>query len=340
MTHAQTPLVRLAVAMHAQLEASRQTVRVAELPAERWRRCESLVGNVRRAELRGWRLAAEQLRHDLRCALRSLEMELEGLTDRLDAAPKAAPLNSVGDVYRDIVALETEFEEIRSDLRARTLAVITESIELENVLLGPFEIRLDWKHLAAEPCYRVVALEPNPAATRDDVTHPHVLDEVLCEGHGRQAIRQALAQGRLLDFFTLVAHVLRTYNPESPFVELASWDGRACRDCGAVVDEDERFVCQQCGADVCDECYVNCAGCGDAHCAGCLTPCAVCDDGCCRWCLRACAGCRAWVCQPCLNQQERCSRCHEEEPEETSEAVEQPRPAVHADRLGQTAVPT
>ena len=52
------------------------------------------------------------------------------------------------------------------------------------------------------------------------------MDERLCEGDGRSAIRQALAQGRLLDFFMLVAGGLRTYNAESPFVALEIWERR------------------------------------------------------------------------------------------------------------------
>jgi hypothetical protein len=89
---------------------------------------------------------------------------------------------------------------------------------------------------------RVIAKDPPPCESRENVTHPHVMDETLCEGHGRHAIRQAIAQGRLLDFFTLVANGLRTYNEESPFVALELWYGAACSDCGAVVDDEDRFV--------------------------------------------------------------------------------------------------
>ena len=39
--------------------------------------------------------------------------------------------------------------------------------------------------------------------------------------------------------------VLRTYNPESPFVELALWNGSSCSDCGAGVDEDHSYSCAE-----------------------------------------------------------------------------------------------
>src|SRR5690606_20967014 len=107
--------------------------------------------------------------------------------------------------------------------RAGRLSVTTEPITLEGVYLGPFRIELDVDDLAAGECadYRVIALEPNPAASNCDVTHPHIQDEQLCEGEGRPLIRRALGEGRILDFFEFVASVLRAYNPESPYVSLS-----------------------------------------------------------------------------------------------------------------------
>ena len=134
--------------------------------------------------------------------------------------------------------------ELDYDCRGRRLSVVTEPIVLAGVYLGPFEIRLQWARPTRGdmPAYRVIAKDPHPAEGRDNVTHPHVMDEILCEGEGRHAVRQALKQGRLLDFFTLVAGILRTYNPESPFVELVLWHGGSCSDCGAGVNEDSQLL--------------------------------------------------------------------------------------------------
>jgi hypothetical protein len=167
------------------------------------------------------------------------------------------------------------------------------------------------------------------------------MDEILCEGHSRQAIRQALVQGRLLDFFTLVAGGVRSYNPESPFVELALWYGCACSDCGRVVDEDDRYTCEKCDEAVCDGCVTNCCGCDNSCCSSCITACAACDDNYCRGCLRPCKQCRTTVCPSCLEDDERCSICHEKERQErTDDTGPAPdRAAVQPHGLGQTLVP-
>ena len=337
MTTDQRRLVRLASAIHGQLTAAAHHTRLAAMPAHEWRRCERVADQLRRAEMRGWHLAAGLLREELRYAAGSLSSQLEALVDQLDTG--RARTFKVADLYQDLLALEREFDGFSYDHRARTLSVRTEWIELEGVSLGPFEIRLDWGRLAADTSYRVIALEPNPAASREEVTHPHVKDELLCEGHGRQAIRQALAAGRLLDFFTLVAHTLGTYNDESPFVELSVWTGRACSDCGVLVNDDEWFTCQQCSAEVCEECMVSCAGCGDAHCSSCLAECRGCREAHCRLCLEPCRDCRRSVCESCL-QDERCEPCHERfrsEPDEPQFPTTHD-PAVHARCVGQAVV--
>ena len=122
----------------------------------------------------------------------------------------------------------------------------TEPLELEGIYLGPFEIRLDWRRDEnGLPRDRQGSSSARVARKR----HPSARD-------GRHPVRRGrstrhppgLAQGRLLDFFTLVAGILRNYNPESPFVELALWYGQTCSDCGAVVSDDDCFICQKCGS--------------------------------------------------------------------------------------------
>ena len=235
-------LLRLAVAISTHLAGSGHRPPLAGLPSETWERAQRLARQIRRAEGRGWQLAAAELRDDLRYAILSLQSELSALADALDRSPRHTPETKLHDLYQDLVALDEQFAGVDFDRRARSLAVTTEPIELEGLLLGPFTIRLDWGRLTSETCYRVIADEPNPASSREEVTHPHVLAEVLCEGDGRSAIRQALAQGRLLDFFTLVAGVLRTYNDESPFVAIDVWQGRPCADCG-YLESDEELYC-------------------------------------------------------------------------------------------------
>jgi hypothetical protein len=278
----------------------------------------------------------------LRYTIPSVEAELAAVIRELPPTTVNESVAKTGDIYQDLVALGEEFDEIQYDLRGRWLSVTTEPIELEGIYLGPFEIRLDWgRPVDGEPpSYRVMAKDPRPAESRDSVTHPHVLDEVLCEGDGREAIRQALAQGRLLDFFTLVAGVLRNYNPESPFVELALWYGQSCSDCGAVVSDDDCYVCQKCGSTLCEGCEITCCGCDDSCCSSCITGCAACDDNYCRRCLRSCKDCRSSICSGCLNENERCPDCHEEELTEKTDCNTPPHGAAFQPHgLEQAVVP-
>lgn len=135
-----------------------------------------------------------------------------------------------------------------------TVSAVTEEIVLEGVDLGRFEIALKWDKLGCSQPYAVIALDPNPAASSSDTTHPHVQDGSLCEGDGRMPIRQALRQGRLLDFFIMVRQVLETYNAASAYVSLDQWHGIDCHDCGRLVAGDDRYTCERCEVDVCGDC--------------------------------------------------------------------------------------
>jgi hypothetical protein len=247
-------------------------------------------------------------------------------------------LVTIYDIYQDLVALEAEFGNLDMDSQGRWLSVTTEGIELNGVYLGPFEIRLAWNRIASDAAYRVIATDPHPCSSRDSVTHPHVADEVLCEGDGRHAIRSALAQGRLLDFFTLVASVLRTYNRESPYVPLAEWFGQACSDCGAATDSEDSYACQRCGEIVCEDCETCCVNCENSYCANCIRGCAICEEPYCRGCLRGCPQCDARVCGGCFIDNERCKNCHEEESEDGVNGAQPALVAVQPHGLGQTAV--
>jgi hypothetical protein len=339
MTSINKTLLRLAVAIHAALASGPARARLADLPASAWELCVDLDRQIRRAEQRGWLLAADVLREDLRYSLQSLISELTSRQPGL--AVNDRRWVTIRDLYQDLVALEAEFGNLKFDINSRSLAVTTEPIELHGVYLGPFEISLAWNRIATEAAYRVIATDPHPCASRDHVTHPHVADEALCEGEGRQAIRSALAQGRLLDFFTLVAGVLRTYNRESPYVPLAEWYGQACSDCGTATDSEDSYACQRCGETVCDDCESCCVNCENSYCSRCIRGCAICEEPYCQGCLQGCPQCDASVCTGCLVDNERCTHCHEEESEDGDRcppaAVD--GAAVQPHGLGQTAVP-
>jgi hypothetical protein len=332
------PLLRLARAISAQLASFGSSNRLVELPTCTWDRCAQLVRQIRRAELRGWHLAAEELRRDLDYTISTLHSELTSIASQASRIPTTKALATFGDVYRDLLALEEEFDEVDHDLRGRWLSVTTEPITLQGIYLGPFEIELDWGRTGDDCAYRVIANDPHPATSRDNVTHPHVMDDRLCEGHSRQAIRQALSHGRLLDFFTIVANGLRTYNEDSPFVSLEIWHGASCSDCGAVVDEENRYICQRCEETVCQGCEVACCGCDDCYCSQCMSGCEACDDNFCCGCLKPCQQCRRNICCNCLEEDERCSACHEKQDREDDTDPATGGAAVQPVCVGQASV--
>lgn len=337
MSEFKKPFWRLATAFHAGLASQRARGRPLTLPQHNWQHCEHLMRQIERAEGRGWHVAMAELKADLRSYIEALQCECSSLSTLLRSGLPTHPMSTVGSVYQDLLSLGEEFEELEFDLPGRTISVTTESITLEDIYLGPFEIRLDWGRLHSDSPYRVIAKDPQPAAGRDEVTHPHVASQRLCEGESHVAIRQAIQQGRLLDFFTLVANGLRSYNSDSPFVALEVWFGGTCIDCGRVVDEDDRFVCEGCDQCVCGGCESGCCRCGNTYCSECSFACAGCDDNYCSDCLNACRECHNQFCANCLQQDERCNNCHEKDKQSTSNATADPI-EVQSPGLGQALV--
>jgi hypothetical protein len=307
--------LRAAVLIHEQRSGGPCHDLPIYLPEYAWEEVQRLRRQIDRARRRGWHGAANRLTEDLTGSLDDCRRQLETAHRSLQSAPQADHPSNASDIYRDILALHDEFDEVEIDLDEHTLSVTTNEIVLEGISFGRFEIKLDWRRLDRPPAYRVVALEPNPAARSDDITHPHVQDEQLCEGEGRRAVQTALAESRLYDFFVLVSQLLHTYGKGSAYVELAHWFGTPCEDCGECVDADERYCCQHCEITLCSGCAVPCAACGDYFCTGCLTKCAACGEEHCSSCLKTCNACRKRFCENCL-EDALCVSCHEKRCEE------------------------
>jgi len=201
---------------------------------------------------------------------------IKPLTDRPQRGiPKLSAL------VEELKQLQEEFGNMDFDNTECALFVMTEPITLEDVYLGPFKIQLELDKLGelyTNVCYHVIALDPNPAATSEDVTHPHVSNEQLCEGDGASAIRAALEEGRLVDFFTMLRSILNTYNPDSPYIALQDWNGTPCYDCGHVCVRDDCHYCSFCDHDYCDECSSYCRLCDEALCLGCGGQCPQCEE--------------------------------------------------------------
>lgn len=272
--------IRLAIELYDTLRTKLSQAEPQRLPLAAWQRCQSLHRRLELARQHGWLRAEQRMLGELRTAAGQLQVEAAQLERTLAGPSHEYLTQQPHDIYRDLQTIRREFGGLRYDGNARYVSVTTEPIELEEVYLGEFEIRLDLNNLSTDRplSYRIVALDPHPAATNDCVTHPHVQDDQLCEGEGHHAIQTALRQGRLLDFFQVAAHLLGTYNASSPFVSLAAWYGAECSDCGRSVDSDDQHVCEKCDVTLCDECYYTCPDCDYPYCTSCVTRCEDCDQ--------------------------------------------------------------
>ena len=322
MTMIDKKLFRAAVAIQEQVSRQGPAQVTIRLPEYYWNRVKQINRNIARARERGWHLAAQSLFGELADAGRSLGREvneaLGGLVRRTEPRLPA----SLSTIYLDLRALIHEFEEVEVDLHTHELAVTTDTIELDEVVLGAFQIRLKWSDIGqTAPPYRIVALDPHPAARRDDVTHPHVQDERLCEGDGHTAIDAALAGSRFHDFFLLVNRLLHTYGRGHAYIEIEDWDGTPCADCGTCIDDDERCCCNGCDSILCDSCSLSCHRCDSSFCAECLRPCEDCGNDFCSNCLETCSVCRKHFCADCRDDG-MCADCyqklHPKEPENDS----------------------
>ena len=328
MRHVFSPQQRLCLRMAVLLEArlvAGEHPWIPRLPDECWQECRRLARMAEKARNWGFASAQREVDRQLRSTLARLRRELDPAFSAELPRPAESPGKKV--LYEELVALHEEFEQVKCDLRERTISVVTDPVELDEVYLGPFEIRLELISGQNVPRYRVVALEPHPAASSDETTHPHVRDEHLCEGEGQVRIRRALEQGRLCDFFQIVAQILQTYNPGSAFVSLDDWSGVPCADCDQSVNEDERCSCESCGATLCGSCGRSCGGCSYDQCSECATSCSGCSEDSCRLCLKPCTDCQEQFCRSCLVDG-RCEGCREEAAEETTPAEVEPATAA------------
>ena len=171
MNH-QRSVLRVAALIRNQIAQRQQDGDPVCLPEQPWANMKRLIRQIALAKSRGWHRAARLLNENLLreiqyCRDRLLEL-VPPLKER--AARKEPPKES--EIFREIMALEEEFDTVECDPASADLWVTTEPIVLEGIDLGRFDIRLDWNRSSSSSPYRVVALEPNPAAANESVTHP------------------------------------------------------------------------------------------------------------------------------------------------------------------------
>ena len=302
-THLLRRHIRAAVQIHTHLTGTGRFGPIPILYDHEW---EGLAKTARRFEFareKGWQTAADSLLSELDLSAASLGRRLDRFRYELPKTPSPMQVSGPRDIAEDLAALEHEFEEMELNLQEKKVSVVTPAIELEETYLGPFRVVLRWEDIGQGACYDVIAEDPQPAEGNDDVTHPHVTGETLCEGEGSTAIRKAIAQGRLLDFFTLVKQILETYNAGSAYVTLSRWSGgRDCYDCGTSISDEESWCCSRCSESICDSCHSSCETCDETLCSGCCTSCQECSGIFCRGCLEFRPGSRVLICNDCLEK--------------------------------------
>jgi hypothetical protein len=225
----QKTLLRNAEQISSQLQRLRAVPITFELPDGDWVECQSLMRRIDLCTKRNWTHAAAVLKDRLERSLECCSDRLREISRQVSASSRLQLPPTVREIFRDLIALSDEFEDVKVDGSNQTLSVTTEPIMLEEIDLGPFEIRLHWDRIVERRPYEVLALEPNPAGESSETTHPHVKGEQLCEGDGRVSIDRALRAGRLLDFFQIVSQILHNYNSGSAYVSLSHWNGSPCR---------------------------------------------------------------------------------------------------------------
>ena len=328
-------LLRAAKHIHQSYLDERVAVGVPELPSFNWEECQRLVRYLAEAHRRDWPGAERHVRRCLGRAVRQLSTALE-TTQRSLSEPQPTAVPSLRQLFEELCSLDDEFIDVEINLRETTVTVTTDPITLEGVYLGGFGIELDWQRLGSSKPYFIRPLDERPAASNSDVVHPHVDASLLCEGEGQVVVRRALAQGRLVDFFMVVRQILNTYNSSSAYVSLESWNSSSCEDCGGSVDDDERYHCESCESDICGSCAADCCACESSFCSQCSSKCYGCRQWHCKECLRECAVCSESFCKECQPHEE-CCECREDTL--ADESSSDTSAEVHADRVGEVAVP-
>ncbi len=290
-------------------------------------------------------LAADKIKTKIGRDIYDFTQQLQALKDFLNSDDIKLP--HLGDIGTSLQQLVLEFGEANIDLKAKTISVTTESITLEGVVLGSFEIKLFIDRIAKlydDRPYKIIALEPNPSGSDSDVTHPHVSHEQLCEGDGHMPIRKALRQGRICDFFVIIQQILSTYNPGSPYVSLDNWEGTSCYDCGYSVSGDECYYCDFCNYDFCSDCSTYCRICDATVCLGCSYGCPYCGKAVCKNCTAVCTECEKVLCTDCITEEGICQYCQdlreEKKNEEQEKTPTEPKaiPVIQSDSVGETRV--
>jgi len=89
---------------------------------------------------RGWLSSAEQVISRVNRNLNDFSYYLQRFKELVNADETVLP--KLADIYAELIQIEQEFGEIKFDSNEKAISVTTEPIILNNIPLGPFEVKL------------------------------------------------------------------------------------------------------------------------------------------------------------------------------------------------------
>lgn len=200
----------------------------------------------------------------------------------------------------EIKALQEEFSAVTYMEEERVICCVLGPYEIQDVDFGRFEVKLSSIVLGKVfPEYRphLNALEPNYPPNGEGIyPHPHISRGTICLGDGEFIMAKAASEARILDYFTVLDSVMKTYGRD-PYVTIEAWTGQLCEDCDRYYDPEENGSrCESCDEAFCSSCVGYCCDTIDiAMCLSCRR-----EQG--RWCSR----CEQPGCSHCIKN---CKRC-------------------------------
>lgn len=162
----------------------------------------------------------------------------------------------IANIYRSLKALQNGGGYTYED---GYITTTTNHIELEDVELGRFEIRLNTRPSESVPPTGQCEITAIDDFAAGDYIHPHVEDGRLCFGEQKAAANSAAKRGDYDAFFDIAQDLLNSYNEDSCYRSLDAWH-LTCQECGCGLTEDEKYICEESDEVLCEDCVRTTAG--------------------------------------------------------------------------------
>jgi len=171
---------------------------------------------------------------------------------------------------------------------------------IDDIEFGIYQISISIPELCSDYTCKIIANAVTPNYPHGDSlhTHPHIRNQEICLGDGSQAIHNASKDARIVDIYSIIQSILKTYGSD-PFIRMTAWTGNKCDDCGRYYDVEEEKVCADCNHYYCNQCVDSCCDIETAKCGNCKSTKYSCDEcgvGLCGECVTLCEVCNKVNC--------------------------------------------